>query len=99
MKDFFLDLWEKIKKEWRETLKNFGVKVKEKESVMTEQKTDYEVSLVPEVKRQMIKTMKIRNIFLFVCIVLVSVAGGTVLIMTTIWSGQNITMSGQDKRM
>ena len=99
MKDFFLDLWEKIKKEWFATLKNFGVKVKDKKEVMTEQKTDYELSLVPEVKRQMIKTMKIRNIFLFVCIVLVSVAGGTVAIMASIWTGQNITMNGQDTRL
>ncbi len=99
MKDFFLDLWEKIRKEWFDTLKNFGVKVKEKENLMTEQKTDYELSLVPEVKRQMIKTMKIRNVFLFVCIVLVSTAGVIVLIMTSIWSGQNITMGGQDKRI
>lgn len=100
MKDFFLDLWEKVRKEGRDTLKNFGVKVKDKKAdVMSEQKTDYELSLVPEIKRQMIKTMKIRNIFLFVCIVLVSVTGGIVLIMTTVWSGQNITMGGQDRRL
>ena len=99
MKDFFLDLWEKIRTEWRETLKNFGVKVKDKQTVMTEQKTEYEVSLVPDVKREMIKTMKIRNVFLFSCIVVVAAAGIIVAIMISIWEGQNITMSGQDRRI
>lgn len=99
MRDFFENLVEKIKKEWFATLKNFGVKVKEEPKMITEQNKVYEVSLVPEVKRNMIKAMKFRNVMLFVCIVLASVAGGTVLIMATIWGGQNITMGGQDARL
>lgn len=99
MKDFFENLWSKIKKEWFATLKNFGVKVKEQPTMITEQKKDYEVSLVPEVKRNMIKAMKFRNVMLFVCIVLASIAGGTILIMVSIWGGQNVTMSGQDARL
>lgn len=99
MKDFFENLWAKIKKEWFATLKNFGVKVKEQPTMITEQKKDYEVSLVPEVKRNMIKAMKFRNVMLFVCIVLASIAGGTILIMVSIWGGQNVTMSGQDARL
>ena len=99
MKDFFENLWAKIKKEWFATLKNFGVKVKEQPTMITEQKKDYEVSLVPEVKRNMIKAMKFRNVMLFVCIVLASIAGGTILIMASIWGGQNVTMSGQDARL
>ena len=99
MRDFFENLIEKIKKEWRATLKNFGVKVKEQPTMITEQNKIYEVSLVPEVKRKMIQAMKFRNIMLFICIVLASVSVGTVLIMVSIWSGQNITMSGQDARL
>lgn len=96
-------MFEKIKawavKEYRETLKNFGVKLKEPETMMTEQKSSYEISLVPEVKRNMIKAMKFRNILLFCCIVLMAVSGGIVMVMVSVWEGQNITMSGQDSRM
>lgn len=99
MQDFFQGISEKLKKEWRTTLKNFGIKPKEQPTMMTEQKAQYEVSLVPEVKRQMIKAIKFKNIMLFVCIVLVAVAGGIVAIMGSVWEGQNLTMSGQDGRI
>ncbi|MBR5621166.1 hypothetical protein IKW75_01630 [Candidatus Saccharibacteria bacterium] len=99
MRDFFEKVLEKIKKEYRETLKNFGVKVKEEPTMITEQSKVYEVSLVPEVKRKMIQAMKFRNVMLFVCIVLASVSVGTILIMVSIWSGQNVTMGGQDARL
>ena len=96
-------MFEKIKtwakKEYRETLKNFGIKPKEAPTMMTEQKGSYEISLVPEVKRNMVKAMKFRNILLFCCIVLMAVSGGIVMVMVTVWEGQNITMSGQDSRM
>ena len=97
--DFLQDILEKIKKEWRETLKNFGVKLKEKPTVMTEQNPHYEVNLVPDVKRKMLKAMRFRNIMLFVCIIVVAVAVGIVAIMTTVWEGQNITMANQDDRI
>ncbi len=96
-------MFEKIKtwavKEYRETLKNFGIKLKEPETMMTEQKSSYEISLVPEVKRNMVKAMKFRNILLFCCIVMMAVSGGIVMVMVTVWEGQNITMSGQDSRI
>lgn len=96
-------MFEKIKdwavKEWKATLKQFGIKPKEAPTMMTEQSQIYEINLVPEVKRQMIKAMKFRNIMLFVCIVLVAVAGATVVIMGGIWEGQNIAMSNQDKKL
>lgn len=90
---------ERIKKEFYDTLKNFGVKVKEKPDKIVEQKETYEINLVPDVKRQMIKAMRFRNIFLFVCIVLVSTAGGVMFVLGTVWEGQNIVMSGQDARI
>lgn len=95
----FQKILDRVKKEYRETLKNFGVKVKEPETMMTEQKSTYEISLVPEVKRNMIKAMKFRNIMLFCCIVLAAVSGGIVMVMASVWEGQNITMSNQDARM
>ncbi len=90
---------DKIKKEWNATLKNFGIKQKEKPTVMVEQNSNYEINLVPDVKRQMIKAMRFRNIMLFICIVVVSFAGGVVVITASIWEGQNIAMSSQDARM
>ena len=88
-----------FKKEWKATLKQFGIKPKEAPTMMTEQSKSYEINLVPEVKRQMIKAMRFRNIALFVSIILAAIAGGTVMIMATIWEGQNIAMSGQDTRL
>ncbi len=90
---------DKLKKEWKKTLKNFGIKQKEKPTMMVEQSTSYEINLVPDVKRQMIKAMRFRNIMLFICIVVVSFAGGTVVITASIWEGQNIAMSSQDSRI
>lgn len=90
---------ERVKKEYYETLKNFGIKVKEPATAMTEQKDSYEINLVPDVKRQMLKAMRFRNIFLFVCIVVVSTAFGVMAVLGTVWEGQNIAMMGQDARM
>ncbi|MBQ3325761.1 hypothetical protein IJG79_01265 [Candidatus Saccharibacteria bacterium] len=90
---------DKLKKEWNATLKNFGIKQKEKPTMMVEQNSNYEINLVPDVKRQMIKAMRFRNIMLFICIVVVSFAGGVVVITASIWEGQNIAMSSQDSRM
>ncbi len=93
------EILEKVKKEWRDTLKNFGIKPKEAPTMMMEQKSIYEINLVPEVKRKMIKAMKFRNLMLFLAIILVSAAGGSVLICASIWEGQNIAMSSQDGSM
>lgn len=95
----FQNIVDWFKKEWKATLKQFGIKPKEAPTMMTEQSKNYEINLVPEVKRQMIKAMRFRNIALFVSIILAAVAGGTVVIMATIWEGQNIAMGGQDTRL
>lgn len=96
-------MFDKVKewaiKEWKATLKQFGIKPKEAPTMMTEQNKEYEINLVPEIKRQMIKAMRFRNIMLFVCIILASVAGATVMIMGGIWESQNISMSTQDNRL
>ena len=96
-------MFDKVKewavKEWKATLKQFGIKPKEAPTMMTEQNKSYEINLVPEIKRQMVKAMRIRNIMLFVCIILASVAGATVVIMGGVWESQNISMSVQDGRI
>lgn len=62
-------------------------------------KANYEINLVPEVKMQMIRAQKMRNLVLFICIVVSSVAVGAVVILFGIKSGQDIAMSSQDKRL
>lgn len=57
----------------------------------------FEINLVPEVKRQMLKAQRVRNIVLFVCIVLSAAAIITVLSLLGVKSGQDIALSNQDK--
>ena len=59
----------------------------------------YEINLVPEVKLKMIKAQKMRNIVLFICILVSSIAGGVVLVLFGVKSGQDIAMASQDGRI
>lgn len=59
----------------------------------------YEINLVPEVKMQMINAQKVRNLVLFICIVVSSVAVGAVVILFGIKSGQDIAMHNQDSKL
>jgi len=61
--------------------------------------TQYEINLVPEVKAQMIRAQKIRNLVLYICLVVSAVSIGAVLILFGIKSGQDIAMSNQDKKL
>lgn len=58
-----------------------------------------EISLVPDVKAQMVKALKLRNIILFVCILVSSVAAGVVLILSLAAGGQRLAISNQDERL
>lgn len=62
-------------------------------------KSNYEINLVPDVKMQMIRAQKTRNLVLFICIVVSSVAVGAVVVLFGIKSGQDIAISSQDKRI
>lgn len=66
---------------------------------LTTVSTKYEINLVPEVKHQMIKAQKLRNLVLFVCIVVSAASFGVVAVLFSIKSGQDIAMSSQDKRL
>ena len=61
--------------------------------------TTYEINLVPEVKHQMIRAQRMRNMVLFICIVVSAVAIGAVLILFGIKSGQDIALGNVDKRL
>ncbi len=72
---------------------------KEEPKLITTVNTAYEINLVPEVKAQMIKTQKVRNIVLFACIVVSAISVGAVIILFGVKSGQDIAMSNQDKKL
>lgn len=67
--------------------------------LVTTVNTEYEINLVPEVKHQMIKALKMRNLVLFICIVVSAVSLGVVAVLFSIKSGQDIAMSSQDKKL
>ena len=69
------------------------------EPMMSEQTGFYEINLVPDVKAQMIRMQKIRNIMFFVCIVISIASVSTALVLGSIKATQDITMSGQDSHI
>ena len=62
-------------------------------------KSNYEMNLVPEIEMQMIKAQKMRNLVLFICIVVSSVAVGAVVVLFGVKSGQDIAIASQDRRL
>ena len=59
----------------------------------------YEINLVPDIKLQMIKMQKIRNLVFFICMVVAAAVVGIVILLSAIVGGQNLAMSGQDGRL
>ncbi len=56
----------------------------------------FEINLVPDVKAELIRAQKTRNLVYFLCILVAAVAVGIVLLLFMVWTGQNIKMSSQD---
>lgn len=55
-----------------------------------------EINLVPDIKNEMIKTLKMRNLIFFLCIVVASVSAGVALIFGLIEGGQKLAI--EDKK-
>lgn len=89
IKEFFSDLMAKIT----------GKKKDNKPELITTVGKTYEINLVPEVKSQMIKALKLRNLVLFICIVVSAVSVGAVVVLFGIKSGQDIAMASQDGKL
>ena len=89
IKSFFTDLMGTIT----------GKKKKEEPQLVTTVGTTYEINLVPAVKAQMIKALKMRNLVLFICIIVSAASVGAVLILFGIKSGQDIAMANQDGKL
>ena len=88
-------------KEWFDNLiaKVTGKKTEPKNPLITTVATTYEINLVPEVKAQMIRAQKIRNLVLYICIMVSVISVSVVLVLFGIKSGQDIAMANQDKRL
>ncbi len=54
-----------------------------------------EINLVPDIKGEMIKTLKLRNLIFFICIVVASASLGVSLILATIAGGQQAVVDGK----
>lgn len=59
----------------------------------------YEINLIPDIKAEVVKAQRIRNLILFVCIIVVAAVVGVVLILFGIKAGQDISMAGQNGRL
>lgn len=91
---------DKVKQIWEDLkAKVTGKPVEQGSELVTTVATTYEINLVPEIKAQMIRAQKIRNLVLFICIVVSVASVGVVLVLFGIKSGQDIAMSNQDKKL
>ena len=84
---------------FKELIAKITGKGSQSKAVSTTVNTTYEINLVPEVKHQMIKAQKLRNLVLFICIVVSAASLGVVAVLFSIKSGQDIAMSSQDKKL
>lgn len=55
----------------------------------------YEISLVPDVKGEMIKQQKIRNLVFMICVIVAAACGGVILILVGISGGQSLKIASQ----
>ena len=55
-----------------------------------------EINLVPDIKDEMIKTLKLRNLIFFLCIIVASASIGVTLIFGLIAGGQRIAIDSKD---
>lgn len=59
----------------------------------------YEINLVPDIKAELLKKQKLRNLVLLVCIVIGIACGGVLLILGSIVGGQAITIANQESEI
>ena len=55
-----------------------------------------EINLVPDIKDEMIKTLKLRNLIFFLCAVVAAASVGVTLIFGLIVGGQNLIIESKD---
>lgn len=57
----------------------------------------FEINLVPSIKNDMIKSLKIRNLVIFICIVIAAASAGVVVLLASITGGQQVALASKDK--
>ena len=58
-----------------------------------------EINLVPDIKYEMIKALKLRNLIFFICIVVVIASFGVMALLGAIVGGQQLSLSAKDKTL
>ena len=71
----------------------------DEEEMMSGQTGFYEINLVPDIKSEMIRAQKVRNLVFFVCIVISIVSVSTVAILGSIKGAQDITIASQESHV
>ena len=56
----------------------------------------FEINLVPDIKEQLLRKLRLRNFVIFVSIIVAGASAGVVVILGGIVTGQNIAMTAQD---
>lgn len=77
----------------------FKGEVGKDEEMLTTQTGFYEINLVPDVKTEMIRMQKVRNLVFFICIVVSVVSISVATILGTVKGAQDITMASQDSHL
>ena len=54
-----------------------------------------EINLVPDIKGEMIKTLKLRNFVLFVCLIVIAASVGITIVLAVIMGGQQLAIDGK----
>lgn len=59
----------------------------------------FEISLVPDVKSELIKKLKLRNLIFLICVIVAAACVGVLLILFSVTAGQGIALNAQDTEM
>ena len=59
----------------------------------------YEISLVPDVKSQLLEKQKLRNLIIFICILVAGACVAVILVMLSITGAQALTIGGQEREL
>ena len=59
----------------------------------------YEISLVPDVKSELIKKQKLRNLIFFVCLIVAAVCGGVILMLLSFIGAQSLEIATQENEI
>ncbi|MCL1839830.1 hypothetical protein FWF89_02410 [Candidatus Saccharibacteria bacterium] len=59
----------------------------------------FEINLVPDVKEQLLKKQRLRNLIIFISIIVAAGSAALVALLGSIVTGQNIAMSNQDREI